>query len=306
MPQYLERIKGLSDGSMTLLDELLVAQSLEVIANDVSYFLGGCSSICVHPVSLKTPYLILAKNFDYLSDFSEDYLVRESVPKNGYRSLEITYKQLCGCHDGINEKGLVVIYNYGLSVEKTQHRIPITILVQQILERCSNVEEALTFIKTFRYPNAAILTLADKYNNAVCVEITPEHIAVRKPQNGILLATNHFLSSEILPYEIPQNAIFKSKKMPEEFKGKYVHQSSKIRYQRLQELIKKNIFIGVKELEKILKDHHNKDIGDDDTICRHGKLLSTQVGMIFVPRDKLIKVFFNSPCKGNSLEFYIE
>jgi predicted choloylglycine hydrolase len=306
LSQYFYRIKGLSDGSQTPINELFVLQSLEIMANDTTYFLGGCSSVCVLPSSLKTASTILAKNFDYFSDFATDHLVRQSNPKNGYKSLEVTYKQIVGSHDGINEKGLVVLYNYGLTVEKTEKRIPITILVQQILERCSNVEEAITFIKTFRYPNGAILTLADSTNTAVCVEITPEHLSIRKPENGILVATNHYLSYEIKPYDIPHNAVFSNKTLPQELRQRRVHESSETRYNRLNQLIRKNLFIGIKEMEIILKDHNNNNSGDDNTICRHGELLSTQVGVIFVPKNRMIKIFFGNPCKTNSLTFCLE
>ncbi len=306
LPEYSLRIKGLSEGSKTSLAKLFAIQSLEVMSNDTTYFLGGCSSICILPSSLKTPNLILAKNFDYLSEFSTDHLVRQSNPKKGYKSLEVTYKQIVGSHDGMNEKGLVVMYNYGLTTEKTERRIPITILVQQILERCSNVEEAITFIKNFRYPNGAILTLADSANHAVCVEITPEHLGIRKPDQGFLLATNYYLCKETKPFDISHEARFKKKNIPEGLKGRRVHESSELRYNRFEELVKKYKIIGIKELDSILKDHLGEDLGNDNTICRHGKLLSTQVGLIFVPKQRQIKVFFGNPCRTNSLEFYLE
>ncbi|MFQ3675889.1 MAG: hypothetical protein SNJ64_05045, partial [Endomicrobiia bacterium] len=82
-PEYSDRMKGLSEGALTPLPELYTIQSLEVMSNDTTYFLGGCSSVCLLPTSLKTPFTILAKNFDYLSDFSEDHLVRQSIPSKG-------------------------------------------------------------------------------------------------------------------------------------------------------------------------------------------------------------------------------
>ncbi len=310
LPEYSQRIKGISDGAKADISELYVIQSLEVMADDVSYFVEktpsfGCSSICVLQNMFKSPQLIVGKNFDYLSEFNTEHIVRISKPNGGYKSIEITYKQLAGSHDGMNEKGLVVIYNYGLSIEKTQTRIPITILVQQLLERCSNIDEALTFIKAFRYPNGAILTLADSSNRAVCVELTPEHMDIREPQDGILVATNSYLT-EVKKYEIPYNAKFKSKNLPKELRGKRIHESSEERYKRIWEILRKKSRVSVEDIEEILKDHNNKQEGDDNTICRHGGYLSTQVSVIFLPKLKRVRVCYGNPCKNRFNEFEID
>ncbi len=312
LPEYSQRIKGIADGAKADISDLYVLQSLEVMADDISYFVEkkletsiSCSSICILQNIFKSSQIIIGKNFDYLSEFNTEHIVRISKPKNGYKSIEITYKQLAGSHDGMNEKGLVVIYNYGLSIEKTQTRIPITILLQQLLERCANIDEALTFIKSFRYPNGAILTIADSSNRAICVELTPEHIGIRKPQDGILVATNHYLT-ELKNYEIPSDARLKSRNLPKELRGKRVHESSEKRYERIIEILKKKTKISLEDVEEILKDHNNQSQGDDNTVCRHGGYLSTQMSMIFLPKLKKVKVYYGNPCKNNFAEFEIE
>jgi hypothetical protein len=147
LPEYCGRIKGIADGAKVKLSDLYIIQAIEVLADDVSSLIEypkqisfGFSSICVLQNIIKSPQIVVGKNFDYISDFVSDNIVRFSEPKNGYKSIEITYKQIAGSHDGMNEKDLVVLYNYGLSTEKVQTRVPITILVQQILERCSNID----------------------------------------------------------------------------------------------------------------------------------------------------------------------
>lgn len=320
LPEYSQRIKGIADGANVNISDLYVIQSLEVMVDDVSYFVEpsylysstnfvfpfGCSSVCVIQNIIKSPLTVIGKNFDYLSEFNNDHVVRISQPKNGFKSIEITYKQIAGSHDGMNEKGLVVLYNYGLSIEKPQTRIPITILVQQILERCSNVEEAVTFIKAFRYPNGAIITLVDSENNAVCVELTPEHIGVRKAKNGVLVATNFYLTDEVKKYDIPFNAKFKSKGIHKQLQGKRVHQSSESRYYRILNLIEQIPRVSPLDIENILKDHNNKHVGDDDTICRHGEILSTQVSMVFIPKQRKVKVCFGNPCKNKYVDFELD
>ncbi|MCS7151149.1 MAG: C45 family peptidase [Endomicrobia bacterium] len=324
LPEYSQRIKGIAEGAKVDLSDLYVIQSIEVMADDVRYFVEksevattaaikrcdflifGCSSICVLQNVIRSPQMIVGKNFDYLNDFSSDHLVRISKPRNGYKSIEITYKQIAGAHDGMNEKGLVVLYNYGLSTEKTQIRIPITILVQQLLERCSSVEEAIMFIKSFRYPNGAIITLADSSNRAVCVELTPEHIGFRKPEDGVLIATNFYLSEDVRKFDIPHNARFRSRGISKNLQGKRVHQSSEQRYYRMLELTKKIVRFDIEDVENILKDHNGKPIGDDDTICRHGEFLSTQIGVIFLPKVRKVRVYYGTPCRKNTYEYELD
>ena len=310
LPEYSERIKGIADGAKVKLSDLYVIQAIEVLADDVSSLIEypkqisfGCSSVCILQHIIRSPQIIVGKNFDYISDFISDNIVRISEPKNGYKSIEITYKQIAGSHDGMNEKGLVVLYNYGLTTEHVQTRIPITILVQQILERCANIDEAITFIKAFRYPNGAILTLVDATNRAVCVEITPEHIGYRRAQDGVLIATNYYLSNEIKSFDIPDYAIFKTKGVAKELQGKPVHYSSKQRYNRIAELVNKFPRINVEEMKQILKDHNGKPIGDDDTVCRHGEWISTQVSMIFLPKQRKLLYLIGQPCQNNYAEF---
>ncbi len=310
LPEYSQRIKGIADGAKVKLSDLYVIQAIEVLADDISSLIEypkqvsfACSSICVLQNILRSPQIVVGKNFDYITDFVSDNIVRISEPKNGYKSIEITYKQIAGSHDGMNEKGLVVLYNYGLSIEHVQTRIPITILVQQILERCSNIDEAITFIKAFRYPNGAILTLVDTTNRAVCVEITPEHIGYRKPQDGVLVATNFYLSDEVKSFNIPHNAVFKTKGVAKELQGKPVHYSSEKRYNRIVELVKKFSRLNVEEIKLILRDHNNKLTGNDDSICRHGEWISTQVSMIFLPKQRKLLCCIGQPCNHEYVEF---
>jgi predicted choloylglycine hydrolase len=310
LPEYCERIKGIADGAKVKLSDLYIIQAIEVLADDVSSLIEypkqisfGCSSICVLQNIIKSPQIVVGKNFDYISDFVSDNIVRFSEPKNGYKSIEVTYKQIAGSHDGMNEKGLVVLYNYGLSTEKVQTRVPITILVQQILERCSNIDEAITFIKAFRYPNGAILTLVDTTNRAICVEITPEHIGYRKPQDGVLVATNFYLSEQVKNFDIPHNAMFKTKGVAKELQGKPVHQSSIQRYNRITELVKKFSRVGIEEIKQILKDHNGSIVGNDDSVCRHSEWISTQVSMIFLPKQRKLLCAIGQPCNHEYVEF---
>jgi len=305
MPDLKERLIGISDGSNIDISELYVVQALEVLSDDVSLVSSSsCSCFAILPERSEEKQLIIGKNFDFINDFKNDNLIRISHPEKKYSSIELTYKQIAGCHDGMNQKGLTVIYNYGVSTEKTQVRLPITLLVQKILQECETIEEALIVVKNFRYPNGAILLIADSKNNVISVEITPEHIGLRYPEHGFIFNTNFYLSNEIKKYNIKKNTVYSSK-APKSIRGKRIHESNEIRYNRGVELIEKEKKISVEYLINLLKDHNGFTEGNDNTICRHGGFFSTQVSGLFYPNSRKVLICYGPPCKNEYRELGI-
>ncbi len=301
LPNQYQRLCGISDGSRASINELLAIQALEVMADDVSLVKAGCFAAVFLPPRTEKNELVLIKNFDFIAEFNDDNLLRFSQPRGKYASMELTYKQITGSHDGMNEKGLVLAYNYGLTTEKLQERLPITLLIQEILENCASVEEALSLVKNFRFPNAAILTLADRNNHAASVEITPEHMAVRKPENGIIVNTNFFLSPEMQKYDLPRETKY-SDKAPEGIRGRRIHETNELRYGRAIELIKNKPKLNLQDMLAILKDHNNT-AGSEDTICRHGGFFKTQVSAAFCPARRKVYVSFGYPCSSEFIEY---
>jgi hypothetical protein len=106
-------------------------------------------------------------------------------------------------------------------------------------------------------------------------------------------------------YDIPHNAYF-GKNYPKGLKDERVHKSNEERYYRIIGLLKELKQISLKDIEEILKDHNNQPMGNDNTICRHGELISTQVSMIFLPKNRKLIVGFNNPCTNPSYEFELD
>jgi len=303
-PNQAYRILGLSEGSKTDLDTLYCVQALEVISNEVN-FVMGCFSIALLREKFNGKKLVIGKNFDYIKGFTTDNIIRISKPKGKYSSIDLTYHSIAGAHDGMNEKGLVVVYNYGVTKEYTEARLPITLIVQDILENCATVDEAIALIRNFRYPNGAILTLADVKNNVASVEISPEHIGLRYPKDGFLVNTNFFQTPEMKQYDIPSDAYY-SKKSPKAIRGTRIHESNEKRYYRSLDLLHGRSSVDMNLMKNILMDHDNKPRGDGDTICRHGEFFETQVSAMFFPEDRKVLVNIGNPCGGIYKEYSIQ
>jgi predicted choloylglycine hydrolase len=304
VPKLSERMLGISEGSKTPLDELFVVQALEVLSDDVHLVTSAaCSSFAVLPEKYDGHELVIGKNFDFMADFKDDNIVRVSNPIKKYRSIEVTYQPLAGSHDGMNEKGLVVIYNYGVTDERTQTRLPITLLVQQMLENCATVDEAMIVLESFRYPNAAILLIADAHDKVVSVEISPDHIGHRHPDKGYIVNSNMFLCPETKRYDLPHSMSYSST-APKSLAGKRVHESNELRFSCAMNLFG-NVEgrVNLEYLKKVLRDHGGSDTGNDNTICRHGEFFQTQATVLFFPKHRKMLAGFGYPCQTEYKEY---
>ncbi|MDD3627857.1 MAG: C45 family autoproteolytic acyltransferase/hydrolase [bacterium] len=301
--KYLERLNGLSDGAGVKIEELLFLQALETYLDKIDYSVRGCTSAGFKPVLIDSGEPVLIKNFDYINIFREYAIIRKSRPKDGYSSIDLTYASVTGNHDGMNEKGLVLLYNYGMTTEKVKPRLPLTVIIQKILETCTTVPEAIEILKERKYSNGAIVMAGDRDGNLSIIEISPEHISVREPEGDFIAATNKYFTKELIPYNIPENAYFKGN-FPglQELK---IQESNNIRYNRLVQLIESRKQHDFSSLISILIDHGEEGIGTDNTICRHNDIFGTTVSAVFYPVSGKVFIASGYPCQTEFKEFSI-
>lgn len=303
-PGLSERLKGISEGAGIPLSELYVIQALEVLSDEVNFVKTGCLSFAALPHRTAPHGAIIGKNFDFMKTFAEDNLIRKSYPKDRYSSIELTYQEVAGSHDGMNEKGLVICYNYGVTRETTQVRLPITLIIQEILENCGTTGEALGLLENFRYPNGAILLIVDAKGECVSVELTPEHIGIRKPENNLLVNTNYYHCRDTKKCDISHETHY-SEKAPKSLRGIRIHESNELRYNRAMGLLRRAERIDVELAKKVLMDHDNQPEGTDNTICRHSDFFQTQVSAIFLPESRKVLIASGNPCENQYKEYQL-
>jgi hypothetical protein len=151
----------------------------------------------------------------------------------------------------------------------------------------------------------AVLTLADAEGNIKTVEITSNHSATSDATGGQVINTNHYKSNEMQRYEIPRNAVYFGKGALKESLGVRVHESSKQRLKRAQELLKGKEKVDESEIAAILRDHGKDNKPSMLTLCNHGEYGSTLRSVIFYPNRKTMKVLYGKPCQNqyNELNF---
>lgn len=300
-PQQARRLEGMGEGSGLGLGTILSVLHGELLLSQIDYRLGACTAFGLshQRTTFKEP--VVVKNFDYLPNLAPFSIVRRCRPEDGYETLETTFATMPFGIDSMNEHGLIVCYNYGLGTDKPRYMVPISIVCQEVLEQCKTAEEAVTFLKDSRRAGGAVLLVCDPTGAMRAVELSPNYIGVRKPENGYVVITNHYLTEEMKPHDIPHNVYF-TDRSPKALRGKRVHESSECRYDRAMELIGGKKRLDEEELSVIISDHGDGK-GSDVTICNHGEYWTTIRSIIFFPERRMMRVLYGHPCRGEYTEF---
>jgi hypothetical protein len=301
-PRQKTRMEGIAKGAG--IDEalLFMAMASELTLAKINYRLGACTAAAVSAEKSALGEPMIIKNFDYPSFFQPYYITRLCQPTETFSTLDVTVAPLAGCHDGINEHGLCVSYNYGHGTDMPNVNVPVTLLVQETLENCTNTRQAADFICGQKRNGGAILLVADASGDMVSVELSPNFSGVREPEDGVLINTNHYRCREMVSYDIPRNAYY-TRRNVRSMRGVRVHESSELRYGRAEQLLAGMERVSMRDLLGVFQDHGESGRGDDNTICRHGPYFSTTCSIIMLPWSRRLLVTYGHPCDSVFTDF---
>lgn len=217
------------------------------------YMLVGCSSFAAWNENTSDSTLLIGRNFDFYvnDDFAKNKIVLFVAPDNGLKFVSVSWPGMMGVVSGMNEKGLTVTINAAKGAIPIASAMPISLLVREILQHASTIQEAYQIAKlhkTFVSESLLIGSAIDKI--AVIIEKTPDKISLYGGMNNKVICTNHFQSNDFIndPYNINN-----------------IHNSdSKYRFDRLSELVEKSKPLSPDKVVQILRDRrglNNEDIG---------------------------------------------
>lgn len=169
---------------------------------DIKKFIA-CSTLIVEPQRSATKGMVFGRNLDfptlgYLNDFS---MVIVCKPEGKRAFAVVSFPGYIGALSGMNDAGLAlaVLESYSAndnSLKFDAEGTPYALCFRRLLEECSTVEEAEKLLRTMKRTTRISLAICDAKTAAV-FEITPKTVAVRKAENGICAATNHFRTQEL-------------------------------------------------------------------------------------------------------------
>lgn len=296
LPEVLERMEGIAQGAGLSLGNILYQQSVEILGA-FPLHRSGCASIAAGSQFFETNEPILAKNFDYLPFLTKLQIVRASYPEKGYASLDLTVTSLAGCHAGINECGLVVIYHYAYSRDENQSGLPLSIFAQHLLQTCSTVDEAFEKIGRVPWLASGMFLLGDKKNRFAKAELSHSHLTKRKIAEKWAVITNHLYEPEMKEYAMSPESKFPNI-LPSPWKGTRIRESSEMRLHDLEDFLQRREKLTLHDVQEILKDHSGAQEGSNNTICRHSYISSTISSTIFFPSSLRVLYCHAPPCSG--------
>ncbi|MBC7230321.1 MAG: hypothetical protein H5T74_08030 [Actinobacteria bacterium] len=301
-PDQKNRLEGIARGADVDISHLFLALSTELAMTRINYRLGACTAAGVGAERSALGEPMLIKNFDYPESFRPYYVTRLCSSPSVASTLSVTIASMAGCHDGMNEHGLCISYNYGHGTDLPKVNVPVSILVQEALERCSTTREAVSFLGEGKRCGGAILLVADASGDMATVELSSNFSGVREPQDGLLINANHYLCRDMTSYDIPRNAYYTGKNV-RAMRGVRVHESSELRYERAEMLLGALETVSMRELLDVFCDHGESGRGDDNTICRHGPYFTTTCSIIMLPGSRRMLVTYGHPCESVFTDF---
>ncbi|RWZ58092.1 linear amide C-N hydrolase [Halobacillus fulvus] len=191
-PGVWDELQGLRDA----LDWPMERVMMEFGGYRIDYKRSGCS------IMTGDGYLI--RNYDYMPKTYEGRYSLFQPTDQGYAIIGPT-QRITGRMDGMNEKGLVMGYNF-MHRKRPGDGFICCMIGRMILESCANVEEAVDMLKEIPHRHSFSYTVFDPTDRTYVVEASPRGVEVRESN----VCTNHF---EILTKENRNHLVDSMKRM---------------------------------------------------------------------------------------------
>jgi len=192
-PELLDEIRGVADGAQLPYNSILLETAFPFTANATS----NCTIISAFGATTTDRTPIVGRNYDFLLDFKKCNQLRIVTKKDSKFSLVGGTITLLGVEEGLNNAGLF-IGDAGWEPKElpSSRGLSSRQVMQLVLENCTSVDKAIDFIRqTPKFANNAgtCYLLADK-KEAVIMEMGLTKSCLRKSEEGMLIASNVFLT----------------------------------------------------------------------------------------------------------------
>jgi hypothetical protein len=266
--------------------------------------IGGCSAMAISADASREGEPMIARNFDYLPLIQPFYILRDTRPEDGRRSLDFTVAPLVGAVDGMNDAGLCITFNYAFAVDSIAASSTISMAISQALSDCKTVEEAISLFRSRPRWGGGLLMLADADGDIASLELANTRAEIRRPtgKGGLLFHSNRFQSPAMREAELAGEAVY-SERAPAPLRGKVVQDSSTTRDARFHSLTADRDRFSVEDVAAIMSDHGLDGLPSNETICMHSDYWFTTACLQFFPCSRRMRVAFSSACSADFVEF---
>ncbi len=258
-PEYVEEMKGISEGANVEFDDVGVVNALEAVTSDALH-LSKCTSVAVNETNTADGHVLLGHNEDWIPEDEPDVFLVHAEPKTDPPFLAMTYGALIP-NIGFNAFGIAQCCD---SVYPTDSRIGIPrLLVSRAVLSARTPTEAMRQILIPHRAAGYNHLLAHESGEIYSVEVSSRKFAILYAQDGFMAHTNHYLDPgmQMVEYE-PDEMI-----------------STRVRYLRANRLLRSTQQHTIKSIQAIQRDH----INFPNSICNH-----TEEDMDPLDREKTV------------------
>lgn len=215
------------------------------------YSMVGCTSFALKGRKTENGQLLIGRNFDfYVGDaFAEEKIVLFIKPSKGHAFVSYSWAGFTGVASGLNEQGLSVTINASKSDLPTSSKTPIALLVREILQYASTIDEAIAIAKRkSTFVSETIMVSSKRDGRAILIEKSPTKTGILDTNKDVLVCANHYQSDAFVHDEINIENIKNS--------------DSRHRFSRMNELLQYNHRYTIEDAAKILRDQ--KDLNGEN------------------------------------------
>jgi isopenicillin-N N-acyltransferase-like protein len=192
-------IRGIADGAGVPVREvaMLNARTELLAVADPTGDVDECSTVVALPPG-RPP--VAVQTWDWYDAMSQDWLKWTIPHPDGTVVETVTEYGVLG-KIGVNNHGVGVLFNMlrhstdALSEERGLG-FPVHLLSRHILDTARDTGEAVAACHAVKTSASTSLTVVDAGGSAASVELFPDGPGVVRPEDGVLVRTNHFLSAE--------------------------------------------------------------------------------------------------------------
>lgn len=240
----------------------------------------GCSTVGV--MTEEGP--VVARNYDFFYFEKWRHLVT-TVPDGALSHTGMWPGLLGGRYDGVNEAGVwISIHGGGCRVpRRLRPGIAFHHLCRLVLETCSTAREAVERLCSAPHIASYNYFIADAHEMYV-VEAHPEQTAVRTPNDGVLVCTNHPLHPRLTP--LAASPILDNSRRRAEFLQRGA-----------EEIVAREMSLegaaeaAGRQLQRLMGDH-------TVPVCGHVDGLATFWSAVCAPRRRRVWYSRGAPCRN--------
>lgn len=201
-PAAAREIRGIADGAGVPVREvaMLNARTELLAVADPTGVVDECSSVVALPPGGRP---VAVQTWDWYDAMAEDWLHWTIPHPDGTVVETVTEYGVLG-KIGVNSHGVGVLFNMlrhadDALADERGLGFPVHLLSRQILDTAHDIDAAVAACQAVKTSASTSLTVVDAAGGAASVELFPDGPGVVRPEDGVLVRTNHFLSAEGRP-----------------------------------------------------------------------------------------------------------